>query len=157
MEDKEIRLHTKFPFYYYFIFVGLMVILPSFFIYNDFFDINKNYAFILKIISIIILSFGICSSLILFLVNTSRKTGYIITKEGITLVSLVNKKTYLWNQIVSYTVNGYEKRNDLYLRFYTENSLKNKGLKPKFVINIPTKLCKIDINVLINKINKIRE
>ena len=158
MEEKELKLYVKFPIYYYFIFVGFMVILPLFFIiYKDFFDINKYYVFILKVISIIILSFGICSSSILFLVNTSRKTGYIITKEGITLVSLVNKKTYLWNQIVSYTVNGYEKRNDLYLRFYTENSLKNKGLKPKFVINIPTKLCKIDINVLINKINKIRE
>jgi hypothetical protein len=158
MEEKELKLYVKFPVYYYFICVGLMVILPLFFIiFNDFFDINKNYVLILKVISIIILSFGICMSLVLFLVNKFKKTGYIITKKGITSFSPVKNKTYLWNQIVSYTVNGYEKKNDLYLRFYTEDSLKNKGLKPKFVINIPTKFCKININELIEKINKIRE
>ena len=159
MENKEIKLYVKLPVYYYFIFVGLMVILPLFFIlFNDIFNMNKNYVLILKIISIIILSFGIIMTLVLFLVNIFKRIGYIITKEGITSFSPVNKKTFLWNQIVSYTVNGYEKKNDLYLRFYTEKSLKNKGqLKPKYVINIPTKLCKININELIEKINKIRE
>ena len=159
MENKEIKLYIKYPAYYYLVFVGLMVILPLFFIiFNDSLNINKNYVLILKILSIIVLSFGICSSLVLFLINISRKTGYIITKEGITLTSLVNKKTYLWNQIVSYTVNGYEKKNDLYLRFYTEKSLKNKGqLNPKYVISIPTKYCNVNINELIEKINKIRE
>jgi hypothetical protein len=97
-------------------------------------------------------------SLILFLVNIFKKIGYIITKEDITSFSPIHRKTFLWNQIVSYTVNGYEKKNDLYLRLYTDKSLKNKGqLNPKYVINISTKLCKVDINELIEKINKIRE
>jgi len=159
MENKEINLYVKLPVYYYLASVGIMVLLPLFFIiFNDFFDINKNYVFILKIISIIIISFGICSSLVLFFVNTFRKSGYIITKEGITSFSPVNKKKYLWNQIVSYTVNGYEKKNDLYLRFYTKDSMEKKGmLTPKYVISIPTKYCKISINELIEKINKIRE
>ena len=158
MENSEIKLYKKVPLYYYLIIVGFLVILPlSFIIFNDLFTIHKNYVLIIKIISIVILSFGICVSLYLFSVNIFRKKGYIITKEGIKSFSPVIKKTYLWNQIASYTVNGYEKKNDLYLRLYTEKSLKNKGLKPKYVISIPTKLCKIDINVLIDKINKIRE
>ena len=162
MENKEIKLYIKFPVYYYLVFIGVMVILPLFFIiFNDIFNINKNYVLILKIlkiISIVILSFGICVSSVLFLVNIFKKKGYIITKEGITSFSPVNKKIFLWNQLVSYTVNGYEKKNDLYLRFYTEKSLKNKGLLiPKYVLSISTKLCKININELIEKINKIRE
>jgi len=158
MENKEIKLYVRFPVYYYIFSVGFLVVLPLFFIiFNDLFNINKIYVLILKTISIIFLSFGICISLVLFFVNIFKKTGYIISKEGITSFSPLNKKTYLWNQIVSYTVNGYEKNNDLYLRFYTEDSLKNKGLKPRFVINIPTKLCKININELIEKINKIME
>jgi hypothetical protein len=158
MENKEIKLYVRFPVYYYIFSVGFLVVLPLFFIiFNGLFNINKIYVLILKTISIIFLSFGICISLVLFFVNIFKKTGYIISKEGITSFSPLNKKTYLWNQIVSYTVNGYEKNNDLYLRFYTEDSLKNKGLKPRFVINIPTKLCKININELIEKINKIME
>jgi len=152
MENNEIKLYAKLPVYYYLILVGFMVILPLFFIlYND-------YGLKIKTINIIILSFGIFMTLVLFLVNIFKKIGYTITKEGITSFSPVSKKTFLWNQIVSYTVNGYEKKNDLYLRFYTEKSLKNKGqLKPKYVISIPTKYCKININELIEKINKIRE
>jgi hypothetical protein len=152
MENKEIKLYTKFPVYYYLILVGFLVILPLFFIlYND-------YGIKIKTVSIIILSFGICMTLVLFLINIFRKKGYIITKEGITSFSPLSKKTFLWNQIVSYTVNGYEKNNDLYLRFYTEDSLKKKGmLTPKYVIDISTKLCGISISELIEKINKIRE
>jgi len=158
MEKNEIKLYVKFPVYYYLLSVGFMVILPLFFIiFNGSFNIHRNYVLILKIISITILSFGICMSSVFFLVNIFKKKGYIITREGITSFSPVNKKTYLWNQIASYTVNGYEKKNDLYLRFYTGDSLKNKGLKPKYVISISTKLCKININELIEKINKIRE
>jgi hypothetical protein len=152
MENKEIKLYVKVPVYFFLFLAGFMVILPLFFIiYND-------YGIKIKTISIIILSFGICMSLVLFLVNIFKKTGYIITKEGITSFSPLNKKVFLWNQIVSYTVNGYEKKNDLYLRFYTENSLKNNGiLKPKYVISISTKYCKININELIEKINKVRD
>ena len=159
MENNEIKLYVKFPVYYYLIYAGFLVILPlSFIIFNDFFNIQKNYLLILKIISVIILSFGICVSLVLFFINIFKKTGYIITKEGVTSFSPVSKKSYLWNQIVSYTVNGYEKKNDLYLRFYTEKSLRKKGaLIPKYVLSISTKLCKININELIEKINKIRE
>jgi hypothetical protein len=159
MEDNEIKLYVKFPVYYYLFPVGFLVILPLFFIiFNNYVNIHRNYLLILKIISAIIFSFGICMSLVLFLVNIFKKMGYIITKEGITSFSPVTEKVFLWNQIVSYTVNGYEKKNDLYLRFYTEDSLKIKGaLKPKYVINISTKLCKISINELIEKINKIRE
>jgi len=159
MENNEIKLYVKFPVYYYLLSVGFLVILPlSFIIFNDLFNIHKNYVLIIKIISIVILSFGICISSVLFFVNIFKKTGYIITKEGITSFSPVNKKIFLWNQLVSYTVNGYEKKNDLYLRFYTEKSLKNKGLLiPKYVLSISTKLCKININELIEKINKIRE
>jgi len=151
MENNEIKLYVKFPVYYYLILVGIMVILP---LYNIIFS---DYGQKVKLISMIILIFGICVSLVLILINIFRKTGYIITKEGITQFSLINKKKFLWDEIVNYTVNGYEKRNDFYLRFYTESSLKNKGtLKPQYVINISTKLCKIDINELIKKINKIR-
>jgi preprotein translocase subunit Sec61beta len=152
MEDNEIKLYVKFPVYLYLVIVGFLVILPMFFIlYND-------YGIKVKILGLITVSFGIFISLVLFLVNIFKKTGYIITKEGITSFSPVKEIKYLWNQIVSYTVNGYEKKNDFYLRFYTEESLKNNGkLKPKYVINISTKLCRVNINELIGKINKIRE
>jgi hypothetical protein len=152
VEKNEFKLYVKFPVYSYLIVVGFMVIFLLFnIIYTD-------YGLKVKIISIIALFFGICISLVLISTNIFKKTGYIITKEGITSFSPVNKKIFLWNQIISYTVNGYEKKNDLYLRFYTENSLRNKGiLKPKYVINISTKLCRININELIEKINKIRE
>jgi len=152
MEKNEFRLYERFPVYYYLISVGFLVILPLFFIlYND-------YGLKIKTINIIILSFGICISLVLFSVNIFKNKGYILTKEGITSFSPVHEKIFLWDEIVSYTVNGYEKKNDLYLRFYTENSLKNKGkLLPKYTISISTKLCNISINELFEKINKIRE
>jgi len=150
MDNNEFRLYVKLPVYYYFISGGLMALFPIV-IYTD-------YDLKIKIISIITFFFGICIFLVLVSVNIFKKMGYIITKEGITSFSLVHEKIFLWDEIVNYTVNGYEKKNDLYLRFYTENSLKNKGkLKPKYVINISTKLCKIKINELIEKINKIRE
>jgi hypothetical protein len=150
MENKEIKLYVKFPFYFYFI-VGFLIILPLFSL------IEINYNLKIKIISIIVLFLGIFMLLVLISINIFRKTGYIITKEGITSFSLLNKKIILWDQIVSYTVNGYEKNNDLFLRFYTGNSLKNKGIKPKYEINISTKYCKININELIKEINKIRD
>ena len=152
MENKELKLYVKSPVYLYFIVVGVMIILPLCSI------IFIDYGVKVKIISIIVLFFGICMLLVIISVNIFKKTGYIITKEGITVFFPLNKKTVLWDQIVSYSVNGYEKNNDLYLRFYTKNSLKNKGiLKPKYEINIPTKYCRIDINELIEKINRIRE
>jgi len=152
MEKNEFRVYERYPFYYYLISVGFLVILPLFFIlYND-------YGLKIKIISIIILSFGICISLVLFSANIFKKKGYILSKEGITSFSLVHEKIFLWDEIVSYTVNGYEKKNDLYLRFYTEKSLKHKGkLLPKYTISISTKLCNININELIININKIKE
>ena len=152
MENNEIKLYVKFPVYYYLISAGVLVVLPLLnLIFND-------YGLKIKNVSIVTLVVGICIFLILVSINIFRKTGYIITKEGITSFSPVNKKVFLWNQIVSYTVNGYEKKNDFYLRFYTENSMKNNGiLKPKYVINISTKLCKININELIKNINELRE
>jgi len=152
MENNEIKLYVKFPVYYYLISAGVLVVLPLLnLIFND-------YGLKIKNVSIVTLVVGICIFLILVSINVIRKTGYIITKEGITSFSPVNKKVFLWNQIVSYTVNGYEKKNDFYLRFYTENSMKNNGiLKPKYVINISTKLCKININELIKNINELRE
>ena len=151
MENSEIKLYKKVPLYYYLIIVGFLVILPLYFILFD------DYVIKIKTISIIILFFGVFMTLALFLVNIFKKIGYIITKEGVTSFFPVSKKKYLWNQIVSYTVNGYEKKNDLYLRFYTEGSMKKKGLLiPKYVINISTKQCGVNINELIEKINKIR-
>ena len=152
MEDNEIKLYVKFPVYYYLLFTGFLVILPLLnLIFND-------YGLKVKTISMITLIFGICVFLILLIIDIFKKIGYIITKEGVTSFSPVFNKTFLWNQIVSYTVNGYEKKNDLYLRFYTEDSLKKKGyLMPKYVINISTKQCSVNINELIEKINKIRE
>jgi hypothetical protein len=151
MENKEIKLYQKSPFYFSFI-AGLMIILALFSI------IYINYGLKVKIISIIMLFFGIFIFLAFISTNIFRTTGYIITKESITFFSPLIKKTILWDQIVSYTVNGYEKNNDLYLRFYTGNSLKNKGkFNPKYELNISTKFCNININELIDKINKIRE
>jgi len=152
MEEKEFKLYVQIPVYFYFIIIVFLVISPLFFL------IYTDNGVKIKILSIITLFLGIFMSLILFSINIFKKMGYIITKEGITAFSPVYEKTYLWNQIVSYTVNGYEKRNDLYLRFYTEDSLKNAGvLKPKYIINISTKYCRINISELIEKINKIRE
>jgi len=158
MENNEIKLYVKFPIHFYLILAVFLIILPLFLIINNDYGIYNDYVEKIKTISKIILSFGVFITLILFSIDIFRKTGYIITKEGITSFSPVNKKIYLWDQIVSYTVNGYEKKNDLFLRFYTANSLKNKGaFKPRYVINISTKLCNINISELIEKINKIRE
>ena len=152
MEDNKIKLYTKFPIHFYFIVVGLMIILPLFNII--FIDIGLKE----KLMAVFLIIFGICMFIIIISANMFHKIGYIITKDSITAFSFVNKKEYLWNKIVNYSINGNEKKNDLYLRFYTEESLKNKGiLKPKYVISIATKYHKLNIDELIEMINEIKK
>jgi glucan phosphoethanolaminetransferase (alkaline phosphatase superfamily) len=153
MENKEIKLYIRFPVLFSFICVGLMIILPLF-------DIIYVYDLSLKqkMMSILILILGIFMLIFFISANIFKKLGYIITKESITFFSLFHRKIVLWDNIVSYNLTGNEKKNDVYLNFFTEDSLKNKGiLKNRYIMSIPTKDCKINIKELLEKINEIRE
>jgi hypothetical protein len=151
MENNEIKLYIRFPISFYFTF-GLMIILP---LLNIIFIYDLSLKF--KIMCILLFIFGIIMLIHLISANIFKKIGYVITKENITVFSLFHKKIILWDNIVSYNLTGYEKKNDVYLDFFTEDSLKNKGiLKTRYIVRIPTKYCKINIKDLIKKINEIR-
>jgi len=151
MENNEIKLYIRFPTHFYFIFIGL-IILPLFcIIYSYDLSLKQKTMFIFGLI------FGTFMLILLISTNIFKKLGYIITKENITFFSLFNRKIVLWDNIVSYNLTGNEKKNDVYLNFFTEDSLKNKGiLKSRHIIRIPTKYCKINIKELLQKINEIR-
>ena len=150
MENESIKIFLRMPFFYIFVYIGIIILsIFNIFIFND-------IKILLKILSI----FALITGLFLLLYYILRKLnliGYIITKENIVCLSLFNKKIILWNQIISYNITGNEKKNDLILNFYTEESIKNKGiLKSKTAIRITTKFHNININELIENINKLR-
>ena len=100
----------------------------------------NNINILEKIFSIITLFVGIYLSLG-FVLGLFKKIGYIISKENIICMSLFNKNIIPWDQIVSQSITGDEKKNDLYLNLFTAKSLKNKGIiRAKWAIRISSKL-----------------
>jgi hypothetical protein len=146
MEDEEIKLYLKLPWYYYF-----TILIPIMFFY---FIIYYNSIFI-KIIFI----FGfVCFTFLLlnvFVGSWFKKIGFIINRKEIIFFNLFYKRHLLWDNIKCYNITSYNK-NNMFLNFFTESYYKNNVFyKTKKVFSIPTKVYNININDLIERINEL--
>jgi hypothetical protein len=149
--DTELKLFLKFPWYYYFL--VLLVFVPFF----DFMSVNSLTTFdVAKDIFLFLI--GIFVTIVIISANIFKKTGFIITDKGITIFNIFYKKLILWEEIISYSITENIKGNNLFLNFQTKESIMHKGIiKSKNVISISAKFFNIDMDELIEYINKIRK
>jgi hypothetical protein len=148
MDDNELKLFGKFPFHFFII--NALIFLLS--------GLNILFKFYNIFLSMVLLIAGIYYLIHLISANIFKKIGFIINKERIIFFNIFYKKSIYWKEIVGYNITGNIKKDDLYLNFQTKDSLKNKGnIKNKNVVSISTKLYRININELIEKINKIKD
>ena len=150
MDDNRLTLYIKFPLWH--IFLALFLLL--FTIYGIIFTDNTILQYLNGIFVLII---GISMTVTIIVTNIFKKFYFLINKEGILVSYLFGKKMFLWEELISYSISGYEKSGDLFLNFQTEKTKNNKNIfKSKNAIKISSKLCKIKMEELINKINEIR-
>jgi hypothetical protein len=151
MDDNRLILYLKFPLRY--MFGTILIFLFS--IYCLVFTDDTILRYVLCNIFVLLISIYI--TIIIIGANIFKKIGFKINKEEILFFNLYGKKMFLWKELISYNITGDEKRGNLFLNFYTEESLKNKNiLKNKYVLRISSKLYKIKIEELINRINEIK-
>jgi hypothetical protein len=107
---------------------------------------------------ILLFILGILFLIIAIFTNFFNKNGFIIDENGITRIFFNKKYLIRWEHIISYSITGDIKRNDCYINFQTEKSIKYKNiLKSKNAVSISTKLLKnITLNELIEEINSIK-
>jgi|TergutMp193P3_1026864.scaffolds.fasta_scaffold28783_2 hypothetical protein len=152
MDNNEFTLYVKFPAYFYVVAVGAMILLPLYdLIYIYDLSLKRKMTCILLLIPGLIMLISVVAA------NVFHKTGYTITREKITFFLPLRTNVVLWEHIVSYNITGSDKTNDAYLYFYTEQSLRNRGiLKSRYALRIPARWCNITIEELLVKINEIR-